>query len=238
MSAGIQIINTNNSVIIDENYYNFTLRSKGTAAIGSPPPQSSTGWGSTGMVVLTVDAEAPMLAIYASMYTALKSSVRNGSTWTFTIYTDGNSGTIDWFLFDKANYASDEGCGLQVFNADGSKVYDSSKGAASIRDSVYHAQLGPYGADFYSRNDYDGGRKYAIVHSLPAIGWVPVGHVQLFTYIQRVYAAARSGGTGYVEFGRMIAFQGMMVDQNEDVIRAGPYISSDYNCLVLDVTNL
>jgi len=236
MPAGIQILNTAGSVIIDENYSNFTLRQKGTANIWVP----STGgisYGTNGMVTIAVSAEAPLLALYSQNYTAMKSCSKSGGTWTFDFYVGANSGTVDFYLFDKANYANDEGCGLQVFDASFNKVFDSAKGSASIRDVFSHSSLGPSGADFSFRNNYTEGRKYAVVHSLPASGVVPIGHVQMFTVLQRVYSAAKSD-FGFVDFARMIAYQGNIVDTEEQILASGPHISADYKCLVLDVTNL
>ena len=118
MSAGLQIVNNNGVVIIDENYPCLTLRTKGT--------MTASLQGGAYIASFTTAADLPVVAFYsAGGPCTIRSRINSGGNWTFTVVTTGTY-TIEWYLFDRPQYAAGTNVGLQVFDASGVLVYTSS----------------------------------------------------------------------------------------------------------------
>lgn len=230
MSIGIKIINDWGSLMVDETYSNLYLRQKGSANLAqghiSNPADTPIG----GMVDITVTATTPLLAIKSDSYACVFSSVRNSDgTWTFRVISAATSGAISWFLFDIPANAAHSAYGLQVFSAQGIKVFDSGYGYARVatektkNDGTLNAEtLG-----------LTAGRTYAVVHAAVAY----TAGIEAWgqgTIVHWAYLGAR-GGNGSIDFGGFEAFKHVLIGQDPGSISVPN--NTSYKALILDVTN-
>jgi len=241
MNTGFQVINDSGSIIVDEKYSNLTMRSKGTNIVVQD--LSYIEWhGSTS--TLTVTAETPVLAIASSFFTAIRSVTNNNNgTWTFILMHGADSGTYDWYLFDKAHYVGDSNCGLQIFDAAGQKTFDSGTCYANVIDVVAFSRTVPVpyisapgaSATSYFTNNYTAGKVYAVVQGLQAYNLAFYPYQQMGTRVHWAYGGARTG-PGFVEFGGFTPVVQAIPTTSPDQFLTPPN-SDTYSALVLDVTN-
>lgn len=111
MTAGIQILNDNGIVQIDENYRNIHLVYKEVFATGGDHTITLSGRGSPVCVLYSTDTQG--IAI-------METSV-SGSQFTWRV-----NGIGEVYIFDVPPIPSDHGSGLQVFDAAGSCAFDSN----------------------------------------------------------------------------------------------------------------
>lgn len=132
MVAGLQVISDSNTLQIDENYSNLRVVHQGTlnvivrnTVLNDPNPGAS----------LTVIGDFPMLFFGANTSDTafmVASRTRSGNRWTFTVYaasqtlTDGSVASVPYYIFDSMPVTSPGTFGLQVYNDNGTLVFDSS----------------------------------------------------------------------------------------------------------------
>lgn len=128
MPVGLQVFNDDGIVQIDQDYFSFGLRQKGTAvcnqSIGGPTAMRYAA-------VTVTGATAPMIAVHHSGFLALYRVSVSGSTWTF-YFLGGNGLTFEYFIFDVYNAAMAPPGGLEIFNASGARVFSSQTPPARI----------------------------------------------------------------------------------------------------------
>lgn len=136
MSAGLQIINDSGVVIIDENYPNLVLSSKGTVTTTGTYYAGGSGYAAFTIYSssFTVSATTPMVALYCSAGPVSGSCAYANGVWTVTIYSAFTARTVEWYLFDKPQTVGGSGVGLQVFDASGVCVFTSSSSSCTILD--------------------------------------------------------------------------------------------------------
>lgn len=128
MPAGLQFQTDTGFVQIDQDYFNFGLRQKGTATCNQFLTGPTTRQYAT--VVIT-NATAPMIAVHLNGELALYRVSVSGSTWTF--FFIGNPGqTFEWYVFDVYTAGMATNFGLEVYNAAGALAYNSGAPPAKI----------------------------------------------------------------------------------------------------------
>lgn len=146
MPVGLLTINDFGSVLIDAEYFNLQLASKGTVTSTTDFDVSDAS-----IAVVTSTGISPIVAVHhLTQFVALKSVRRSSGVWYFTFWiVNPNPVTIEYFIFDQQ--LPPVGPGLAVYNAAGQPVYASSTPAC-----VLHAVESTDGV-----KNYTAGRKYA-----------------------------------------------------------------------------
>lgn len=146
MAAGLLVINTHGTVLIDDTYSNLAVRNRGTL-----PAQS--GYRN---VSLTNPAQ-PIIAVGSTNYAIAAWIYGNQSA----IWSEGGA-DVDWYSFDTPT--SSGSFGLQVFTSSGQLTFDSSRQYARVVD-VFSG---------VTTKNYPAGRTYAVAALTQARGieWV------------------------------------------------------------------
>jgi hypothetical protein len=160
MPIGLQVLNDNGDIVIDEEYRNFALHAKGTATMGS------TDIGGTALIyactITVTGCTTPMLALKSANYVSVIGASVSGSTFTYEIYSNTPSFTFDWYVFDVAAVPADT-FGFAVYNAAGALVFHSSSKAMRVVRSDDAGTGGTSGIALAA------GRTYAVIQG--ANGW-------------------------------------------------------------------
>lgn len=160
MPIGLQVLNDDGNIVIDEEYRNFTLHAKGTATMGS----SDIG-GTAAIYACTITATGcttPMLALKSASYVSVIGAAVSGGTWTYEIYSNTPSFTFDWYVFDVATLPADT-FGFAVYNSSGALVFHSSNKAMRV------VRSDPAGTGETTGIALTAGRTYAVIQG--ANGW-------------------------------------------------------------------
>lgn len=217
MPTGIQIINTSGTTLIDENYSNLAMRTKGS---------TSTVGGSLGRVTVAMSGmNSPMIALTSDRYMGVKSML--SSLASFVVQgPQAGSWPFEYFVFDKP-LASGQTYGLMIYDAAGNLCFDSGNKYARVVDIYGGANL----ADWTPVRTYAAGRKYAVVQLKRAY---------------RKLVENMGGGvyniTWYMSGSRVVSNQvdGSMIVYKTDTVTPGspPASVTDYSAqfAVLDVT--
>lgn len=150
MTAGFQVINDAGTILIDENYKNISMKDKRTVTIGAAgAPQL---FGANQFTVAS--CVSPVVFIQCSTGGCFVSGVTvSGGTATITVR--GPAGvSVTVFTFDEPTVGS---FGLQVYNASGQVVFDSSNKYARVVDVVS-------GTTAQIVKTYTSGRTYAVAY--------------------------------------------------------------------------
>jgi len=117
MTAGIQILNDWGTVQIDDQWAGMTMRHKVQCGIRTPADAAHAFKGA-----ITIPAKAPIVFWKTDAPISVLSSQNNGDgTWTFTFQaTEPTVSMI--YVFDTPEWVA-QNCGLEVFNAQGVKVF-------------------------------------------------------------------------------------------------------------------
>ncbi|WP_211440914.1 hypothetical protein [Collimonas humicola] len=118
---GLTVYGDAGQVQIDHNYFNLAMTVKSS---GSFSPSDASQYS---ILTVTVPAEIPIIAWVSTFPVGLKSQVNNGNgTWTFVLVCASayNGYGITYFVFDRPGGATSN-WGLQVFDANGKKTFDS-----------------------------------------------------------------------------------------------------------------
>ncbi|BBP95976.1 hypothetical protein BSFA1_11050 [Burkholderia sp. SFA1] len=131
---GLQLFNSSGNLQIDSTFKNLGLREKGTTRSGGSPA-GNMGW--YWATVTTSVGNAPMIAFRSSSKCYLRYSSISGSQITYWFHCLGTGVTVQYWIFDDPSLATLSGnYGLQVFNASGSKVFDSRTKYMRVIDSI------------------------------------------------------------------------------------------------------
>jgi hypothetical protein len=151
MTAGFQVINNAGSILIDENYVNLAMKSKGSGSTSGP----------TGLNRLTValsGLSTPMVALASPVrFVGLKNFAADMSS--MLLQGEGSvTSAVNYYIFDKPT-SSGVNQGLQVFDAAGGLVFDSGNKYARVVDIFGGAAE----ANWTPARVYPAGRTYAVV---------------------------------------------------------------------------
>jgi len=152
---------------VDPSYQTMGLRASGTIDLVTRVPASTNLTAYYANLVLPGDA--PFLAIRCQTSVFISSSGRDANgNWTYLLYCINNTTTVEWYLFDRTNYAlqAPGNKGLRVRNpANGNVVFDSRMRTLRVLD--FYQLVGDRGSNAVSPN-YDNtwaGKKVAVVQS-------------------------------------------------------------------------
>lgn len=174
-NAGLQIINTSNTVQIDQDYRNLCLRQKGNAVTTASLPAGGGSYAAfnvTGLTSPIIAVGGGSAAVPQTYWDAANN--RHG----FLISTVGAIGTsIPYYIFDvPAELGSTYG--FQVRNSGNQLIFDALQPPLRIRGFYVNAGVGNY-------TSLTAGRTYAVAH--PMMGFRAVTVEALYT---RLYASA------------------------------------------------
>lgn len=218
MPAGILVTNTSGTTLIDENYSNLALRTKGSSTIVA---------GNLGRTTIAMSGmNSPMVAIASERFMGVKTML--SSLASFVVQgPQAGSWPFEYFVFDVPQ-PSGQTFGLMVYRADGSLAFDSGNKYARVVDIYGGANL----TDWEPTKTYAAGRKYAVVQLKRAY---------------RKEVENMGGGvyniTWYMSGSRVVSNQvtGDMIVYKTDTVSPGsaPPSVTDYSATfaVLDVTN-
>ena len=210
MSWGLQISNSSNQVQIDSDFRNFQIHQEGTTTV------QGTGLSYTFTVNFAAQANPPLFFYRANPtaggYINGVSSLtmgRDGSNNYTSIRLRPNdlfgtqgSWTMDWFIASPVDAASGDAWGLQVFDANQKKVFDS--GARYIRIGAVVAV--PALTATYLLNNADVNGEVTFTHSSVSTGFYCVNGVRSFRQdgvFYEIYSRRVSDTqvrVGYIEF--------------------------------------
>lgn len=129
MPAGLEIINTSGSVLIDENYANLAVSASGTLTFSSDGTQNiSLPYYANGL-------RNPIIAlrVTGSGGAGVRNTTRNNVAMTATAVIYGKAGAnVSWWSFDMPQVVSSSG--LQIYNSAGILVFDSGNKYARVVD--------------------------------------------------------------------------------------------------------
>lgn len=216
MTAGLLILNTHDTVLIDDTYSNLAVRSSGTLPAGG------------GLRSVAVNSpDQPVPAIRSADY-ALAAS-RNGNTgW---IWSAGGS-QVHWYVFDTPVSSGDYG--LQVFTASGSLAFDSGRQYARVRG----VQSG------IGSQTYDSGRLYAVACLSPARRRrvetrpdpAPGSHLVYVDIYDEQVAARVNGATVQTAWQTIIAAPGLLPQDPGTVPPGWTDNAANATFAIIDVT--
>lgn len=155
MSYGFRVVNTANTVQVDERFANLALSASGTVYV-------------SGAYDLTVSGVTPLVAIVPTGNSSGRLSITRGrsngdGTFTFRLFTSWFGLDVDYFVFDKpATLGS--GYGLRVFDASGNVTFDSRLKYMRVQELIIDQTSNGDGMD-WSRT-FTSGRRYAVVTTL------------------------------------------------------------------------
>ncbi len=159
MPAGIQIFNPDNSVQIDDTYFNLCV--KGKVTVNSV--YYNQGFFRS-KVTYTFIGEYPLLAVRCDQPFGFVSSVTSSdeTTHTFEFIVFAGSGTpMDIYILGRTTLHGN--VGFQVFDASENIVFNSNEAYLNIVDGVNSAVFGDY--------VYDTSKTYACIFGSPYLGW-------------------------------------------------------------------
>lgn len=134
MPAGIRIRNQEQSLVIDETFFNFVFISKHTITFSTGNSSGLWTGGSSPSAVLSIPGlDAPIAAARGTKGWVLAASGRVGGNWVFhfsgglATSTATVGDTIEVFVFDRPRVISGPGFGLRVFDASSKQTFDSNQ---------------------------------------------------------------------------------------------------------------
>jgi len=234
MPTGLQVKNDDGEINIDEEYRNFSLKTQGTATIGTTNIGGSVALYNAQIQV--TNCTSPILALRATTSVSVVGTQVSGSTYTFDVYSNTSNHTFNYYVFDVPTAPADT-FGLQVFNSSGDLVFHSSNKHMKIA-YVYNANDGGS-----SGNTLASGKTYAVVQG--AVGWRNKNFLRLGTWRYIAIAAGHkfTGTTLYLNWPTIgiaaPANRELLVDEvnpSADSF-AYEYTPQTPKFLVLDVTN-
>lgn len=166
MAYGLQVVNANGFIQIDETYRNLHFKQKGTS--NTTAVASGSAGNSTVTVSITAVDSIMLIALRCGVLVSITNYQIAGTTVNVTLVANGPVGTaIDWYVYDTAPAAQRGKTGLHLFNRQGQLVFDSSRVPMRVVDTY---QVNGSTGD---TKTYATGRRYAAVFS-PGIYVVPV----------------------------------------------------------------
>lgn len=176
MPAGIEVINDNGSIQIDQNYSNYLLKAKGIATTSAIAPQIHIA------DISVSNSEAPILCVRPTAgLTAVNLITQHnpGGVTTFRLVTHSVA-SVEWFIFDAGRAVADISPGLSVYLPDGSLAYNSNAAALKVESVILSPPIAS-GESWTNSRYYDlGSTNPAICVSNPKVYMQPTGEQQLF----------------------------------------------------------
>jgi hypothetical protein len=156
MTAGIQIVNENSVIQIDQDYKNLVMVAKGSVTTTGALPTTAD---------ISVTANNPVIAFVSSVPVCVTRMQSSGTSWIYRVATFGAAATVDYYVFDTPELVTvSDTFGIEVRKADGSLAWHSSmktlKVVAFLEVPVPNVNDNDAGSDSVS---LPGGKTYAIV---------------------------------------------------------------------------
>lgn len=133
MPAGLQVINDNGILQVDESFKNMVLTQKGTVTLGRPGgvgvvPYQAAAYAT---IAYPVSARQPVLALRSNAHVCYLTN-DNG----FTVFGPSSGVvTVDYYIFDQIGFGAPAGnIGLQVFDVNGAEVFNSNNRYMKVLD--------------------------------------------------------------------------------------------------------
>lgn len=142
MPAGFIVYNDHDTVQVDETFSALSISSQGIIASPNVGPGGPDGPGGGSLPAGAINRGT---AIHSAAYSAV------GGTPALGLYVSETSHPIEWYAFGPPTASG--GAGIQVFNASGACVFDSSRKHARVVD-VFSG---------VTSRTYPPGRKYAVM---------------------------------------------------------------------------
>lgn len=164
--SGMEFTNGNGIVVIDGQYRNYTMRSKGSVT-SAADPNSSTG---RGRFQVTVNGDNPLIAFQSGAGVVLAARVQSGSAFTFYAYTENATQDVAYYVFDQPIVVAST-WGGQVFTDLGALAFDALAKYMRVVD-VVAISVGSTGGS--ADRSYDPNRIYACAQVMPGLRWTSV----------------------------------------------------------------
>lgn len=196
MPTGLQVKNDNGDICIDEEYRNFTLKTSGSATIGTTNINAPSAAYAIYIAEISVSScTSPSIALRATTdYVSVIGTEVTGSTYKFVVASNTSNFSFDYWVFDVAALPADT-FGFEVYNSSGDLVFHSSNKALRV--------VGAYDASGTGASpnvSLTAGRTYAVVQG--ANGWRFRDRSVIGTYRYTHYCAGHkfSGTDLYVPY--------------------------------------
>lgn len=162
MTSYAAIIGDAGQKMIDDSFFNYSFRSKGTL---TPTHQTAPGYLGAGYCSLTVSGEEPLVGIMSAALTSLYSRADNGDgTFTFTFVTADYTKTITYYVFDRpVAYAGAATARLTIRDANLRTVFDTTNKYMDIVDFATWTGSGGNVSASHGPFSYDSSKRYALV---------------------------------------------------------------------------
>lgn len=174
MVSGLQVFNDDNVFQIDQDYYGFAMKQKGSISmsVDTAPHPNPMSIGS-----ITVSAINPIIALSSGAHCGIYNVSSSGGSWTFKVRSaDASLTSINYWVFDiVSNVTITDTVGLEVFNASGNRVWHSSMKPLNIVGVINLDPIYPIWRGYSEAVDYvetltlTSGRTYAVVQGNQAV---------------------------------------------------------------------
>lgn len=220
MDAGLQVLNDTHNIQIDSTYknlcYGYTLNNIGT----------DTTW------EIAVDQnKLYILEPSQGVFVGVAAFAKSDTEPYYRIY-----GNAKVHVYTDRQTQNNTGAGLQVFNAQGSKVFDSDSIQLKILDYMY-GYLGPVSQDIRDNYDYPLQDKTYNTNRLGVLlGQTPVG-LNWYKQTQKFsgcFFKVENQGVA-LRFRQMHIINGYPVEQNDF---NSYWVSDMYSYIVVDITGV
>lgn len=197
MPAGFQVIGDHGGVQIDENFYNMTLKAKGSVTY----PDTQLVLTMHPWAITVPNTISPVLCFHVTHFTSIESvSSANGNTTYSGYIFAAIGGTMEWYAFDRMPAPiSPTGAGLSVFDVNGQLTFSSEYPPMKIAaiHTIPDSTGNPDGNSEYYSYSNPGAGKYAACLSSPKVGYI-LGGGQTSYYKQGVAANSDAYGVFYM----------------------------------------
>lgn len=165
MPAGVQIINTSNTVLINEDYKAYALRVKGTVTL----PGASGAYSSRADVSFTSRSGGapPMLALVPTEGCVITDNYRrNGNVHTWSVRSN-TAGPVEYYIFDLLTSADNAGGLFQVFDGSSRLIFDSNLNYLRIAQMIFSPVTSFGNSPGATKVPVPSGKKYAVAIAAP-----------------------------------------------------------------------
>ena len=229
MPHGLKVKNDGNYLVIDQEYANLALRSKGT---------SYAGRSNSYTVKVSFPADQAVVAYRATAPIAIFTSINTSGVQTDTIVSNGNA-NIEYFVFDLPGYATPFNIdyGLRVRNpATGALVFDSRMPYMRVLQDYSGTLPAPGGGPGSSTALTFTGFKPAVIQSQRPFRYdsAPLSAVPPIEWLNTWYTGMFSTNATQAIFYNLVLYY-----SGDSGTRAGPVRRQlNYNYIIVDVSQL
>lgn len=218
MAVGMRAYNDSGVLQFDDNTPNFQLRQSGSGTCNTS--QSSGGRTRYYTQITVTNCTSPMIALgNCSTRVCVYNISVSGSTWTFTIMSNTNGATFNYYVFDQGVSVSGN-VGMRFFTAAGNLAYQTNGKPLRIVGS--------------SAGTYTSGRTYAVIQT--SNGW-SYTNTDIFADGNIDYLATLGA---FTVASNVISDAGFTYESYSYTGTPGyndSYTDPNYALLVIDVTN-